>query len=168
VRVADDDGGFREFVELRYGDLLRIAYLLTGSAHDAEDLVQSALLKVMRRWRKVDEPFAYLRRTMANQHINLWHRVRSREAVGMDPPEPTGDDTAERVVQRQAVVAALRALPPRTRVVVVLRYLDDLPEAEVAAMLGWPLGTVKSHASRGVARMRASLGAAELTEGKLR
>lgn len=89
--MAKDDGGFREFVDLRYGELLRIAYLLTGSPHDAEDLVQSALLKVMRRWRKVDDPVAYLRRTMANQHS----------------------------------------------------YLDDRPEAEVAALLGWPVGTPK-------------------------
>ncbi|MEV0720479.1 SigE family RNA polymerase sigma factor [Asanoa sp. NPDC050611] len=159
---------FREFVELRYGDLLRIAYLLTGSAHDAEDLVQSALLKVMRRWRKVDDPLAYLRRTMANQHISLWHRVRSREVVGAAPPEPVTDDTADRVVRRQALVDALRGLPPRTRVVVVLRYLDDLPEAEVAAMLGWPVGTVKSHASRGLARLRTVLDAPELLKGSPR
>jgi RNA polymerase sigma-70 factor (sigma-E family) len=168
VRVADDDGGFREFVDQRYGDLLRMAYLLTGSAHDAEDLVQSALLKVMRRWRKVDDPFAYLRRTMANQHISIWHRVRSRELIGAEAPEPAGDDTADRVVQREAVLEALRGLPPRTRVVVVLRYLDDLPEAAVAEMLGWPVGTVKSHASRGLARLRGALGTTELTKGTLR
>jgi RNA polymerase sigma-70 factor (sigma-E family) len=165
VRVAEDDDGFREFVDLRYGDLLRIAYLLTGSAHDAEDLVQSALLKVMRRWRKVDDPLAYLRRTMANQHISLWHRVRSRELVGATPPEPATDDTADRVVRRRALIDALRELPPRTRVVVVLRYLDDLPEAEVAAMLGWPVGTVKSHASRGLARLRVALDTTELLKG---
>ncbi|GAA1898593.1 SigE family RNA polymerase sigma factor [Asanoa iriomotensis] len=163
--MAED---FREFVDLRYGDLLRIAYLLTGSAHDAEDLVQSALLKVMRRWRKVEDPLAYLRRTMANQHISMWHRVRSREIVGATPPEPAGDDTADTVVRRQALADALRGLPPRTRVVVVLRYLDDLPEAEVAAMLGWPVGTVKSHASRGLARLRAALDTPELTKGSLR
>ncbi|MDG4825716.1 SigE family RNA polymerase sigma factor [Asanoa sp. WMMD1127] len=166
--MADDDGGFREFVDLRYGELLRIAYLLTGSAHDAEDLVQTALLKVMRRWRRIDDPFAYLRRAMANQHISVWHRVRSREVVGAEPPEHGGDDTAERVVRRHAVLAALRDLPPRTRVVVVLRYLDDLPEAEVAALLGWPVGTVKSHASRGLARLRAALGDRELTKGTQR
>jgi RNA polymerase sigma-70 factor (sigma-E family) len=162
--VADDDGGFREFVELRYGDLLRIAYLLTGSAHDAEDLVQTALLRVMGRWRKVDDPFAYLRRTMANQHVSLWRRVRSRELVGVEPPERGGDDITGRVVRRHALAAALRGLPPRTRVVVVLRYLDDLPEAEVAAMLGWPVGTVKSHASRGLARLRAALNDHELAK----
>jgi RNA polymerase sigma-70 factor (sigma-E family) len=160
--VADDDSRFREFVELRYGDLLRIAYLLTGSVHDAEDLVQSALLQVMGRWRRVDDPFAYLRRTMANQHISLWRRVRSRELVGVDPPERKGDDVAGRVVWQRTLVDALRELPPRTRVVVVLRYLDGIPEAEVAALLGWPVGTVKSHASRGLARLRAALGNQEL------
>ncbi|GIF74990.1 SigE family RNA polymerase sigma factor [Asanoa siamensis] len=163
--MAEDDSGFREFVDLRYGELLRIAYLLTGSAHDAEDLVQSALLKVMRRWRKIEEPLAYLRRAMANQHISVWHRVRSRELVGVAPPEPATDDTAESVVRRQALVAALRELPPRTRVVVVLRYLEDRPEAEVAATLGWPVGTVKSHAARGLARLRSTLDSRELTKG---
>jgi RNA polymerase sigma-70 factor (sigma-E family) len=160
--VADDDSGFQEFVDLRYGDLLRVAYLLTGSVHDAEDLVQSALLKVMRRWRRVDDPFAYLRRAMANQHISLWRRVRSRELVGVEILERAGDDFAGRVALRNTVVAALRGLPPRTRVVVVLRYLDDMPETEVAALLGWPVGTVKSHASRGLARLRAALGNQEL------
>lgn len=127
--MADDDSGFREFMDLRYGDLLRIAYLLTGSAHDAEDLVQSALLKVMRRWHRVDEPFAYQRRAMANAHISLWHRVRSRELVGGGAPEPADDDTADRVVRRQAMVAALR---------------------------GWPVGTVKSHAARSARPTRRS------------
>lgn len=84
--ATEDDDGFRQFVDLRYADLLRVAYLLTGSAHDAEDLVQSALLKVMRRWKRVDEPFAYLRRTMINQHLSVWRRVRWLVAPrGADP-----------------------------------------------------------------------------------
>jgi RNA polymerase sigma-70 factor (sigma-E family) len=165
--VARDDADFNEFAELRYGELLRIAYLLTGSSHDAEDLVQSALVKVMRRWHKVDDPLAYLRRTMANEHITWWRRLRSREAVGVEPPEPRVDDATDRVAQQQTVLAALRKLPPRTRVVVVLRYLDDMPEAQVATLLGWPLGTVKSQASRGLSRLRNLLGVQEMTKEKV-
>jgi RNA polymerase sigma-70 factor (sigma-E family) len=166
--LARDDGDFNEFVELRYGELLRIAYLLTGSSHDAEDLVQSALAKVMRRWHKVDDPLAYLRRTMANEQITWWHRLRSREAIGVQAPEQSVADATDRVVQRQAVLSALRKLSPRTRVVVVLRYLDDMSEAQVAALLGWPLGTVKSQSSRGLSRLRDLLGVAELTKEKVR
>ncbi|GAA1869258.1 SigE family RNA polymerase sigma factor [Asanoa iriomotensis] len=166
--MARDDRDFNEFVELRYGELLRMAYLLTGSSHDAEDLVQSALAKVMRRWHKVDDPLAYLRRTMANEQITWWHRLRSREAVGVRAPEPAVDDATDRVVQRQAVLSALRKLPARTRVVVVLRYLDDMSEAQVAALLGWPLGTVKSQSSRGLSRLRDLLGVAEPVKEKVR
>jgi len=69
--MAGDDDGFREFVDARYMDLLRIAYLLTGSAHEAEDLLQGSLVKVMRRWKRIDDPVAYLRRVMVNQHISV-------------------------------------------------------------------------------------------------
>jgi RNA polymerase sigma-70 factor (sigma-E family) len=168
--AVEDDSGFREFVDLHYVDLLRVAYLITGSTHDAEDLVQSALLKVMRRWGKVDDPLPYLRRTMINHHLSLWRRLRSREVVIAYFPEQITGDGADRVVQRQALLAALRELPARTRVVVVLRYVADMPEAEVAAALGWPAGTVKSHASRGLARLHAALGTddSRTTEGQRR
>jgi RNA polymerase sigma-70 factor (sigma-E family) len=159
--TVDDE--FRQFVELRYGDLIRTAYALTSSAHDAEDLVQSALVKAMGRWRRIDDPMAYLRRTMVNQHINGWRRLRVRELVSESPPAPPVTDTAEVVAEREMLHAALRALSRRTRAVVVLRYVADLPEAEVAATLGLPVGTVKSHASRGLARLRAALGDGELT-----
>jgi RNA polymerase sigma-70 factor (sigma-E family) len=168
--AIDDDSGFREFVDLHYVDLLRVAYLITGSTYDAEDLLQSALLKVMRRWRQVDDPLPYLRRTMINHHLSMWRRLRSREVVIANVPERITGDGVDRVVQRQAVLAALRELPARTRVVVVLRYVADLPEAEVAAALGWPVGTVKSHASRGLARLRAALATddSRTTEGQRR
>jgi len=155
--MASDDGGFREFVDARYPDLLRVAYHLTGSADEAEDLVQSALVKVMRRWRRVDEPVAYLRRVMVNQHISLWRRYRAREVVTAFLPERPVRDVAEGVTERQALYDAMRSLAPRTRAVVVLRYVVDLPEAEVAETLGCSVGTVKSHASRGLARLRTAL-----------
>ena len=93
--MASDDGGFREFVDARYPDLLRVAYHLTGSADEAEDLVQSALVKVMRRWRRVDEPMAYLRRVMVNHHISMWRRYRAREVVTAILPDRPVRDVAD-------------------------------------------------------------------------
>ncbi|MDG4786005.1 SigE family RNA polymerase sigma factor [Micromonospora sp. WMMD1102] len=155
--MASDDGGFREFVEARYPDLLRVAYHLTGSADDAEDLVQGALVKVLRRWRRVDEPMAYLRRVMVNQHITGWRRHRAREVVTALLPERQVRDVADRVTEREALWQAMRTLAPRTRAVIVLRYVADLPEAEVAETLGCSVGSVKSRASRGLARLRTAL-----------
>lgn len=152
------DEGFEEFVETRYGDLLRIAYLLTGSAHEAEDLVQAALLRTMRGWGRVDDPMAYVRRAMINQHISLWRRHRARELLTSIVPDRHVRDAADRVADRQALYDAMRTLPARTRAVIVLRYWADLPEAEVAAHLGCSVGTVKSRASRGLARLREALG----------
>ena len=85
MTVVDD--GFREFVETRYGELLRVAYLLTGSEHEAEDLLQGALLRVMRRWQRIEDPLPYLRRTMVNLHVSRWRRHRARELLTSVVPE---------------------------------------------------------------------------------
>jgi DNA-directed RNA polymerase specialized sigma24 family protein len=106
-----DDGGFDEFVGAQYADLLRVAYLLTGSRADAEDLVQAALVRVLRRWSRVDDPMAYVRRAMVNQHINVWRRVRRREVLTAQLPDAVFGDPAETVSQRTALLAALRTLP---------------------------------------------------------
>lgn len=155
--MATEDHGFREFVETRYVDLLRIAYHLTGSAHEAEDLLQSALVKVMRVWRRIDDPVAYLRRVMVNHHTSVWRRYRSREVPTEFLPDRAVTDRATGVAEQQAVYQAMRSLAARTRAVIVLRYVADLPEAEVAAILGCSVGTVKSRASRGLARLREAL-----------
>ncbi|MEH1165814.1 SigE family RNA polymerase sigma factor [Micromonospora sp. CPCC 205539] len=155
--MAADDEQFREFVDTRYMDLLRVAYHLTGSAQDAEDLVQSALVKVMRRWRRVDDPMAYLRRVMVNHNISVWRRHRAREVVTAILPDRSTRDSADAVTERHTLYAAMRTLSPRTRAVIVLRYVADLPEAEVAATLGCSVGSVKSRASRGLARLRLTL-----------
>lgn len=155
--MALDDGGFQEFVDLRYMDLLRIAYHLTGSSHDAEDLLQSALVKAMRRWRRIADPVAYLRRAIVNQHISVWRRYRARETVTAFLPDRPVRDAADRIAERDALHRAMRSLSPRTRTVIVLRYVADLPEADVASALGCSVGTVKSRASRGLARLREAL-----------
>jgi RNA polymerase sigma-70 factor (sigma-E family) len=152
------DEGFVEFVEARYGDLLRIAYLLAGSPHEAEDLVQAALLRAMRGWTRVDDPMAYVRRVMINHHISLWRRHRARELLTSFVPDRQVRDASDRVAECQALYDAMRQLSARTRAVIVLRYWADLPEAEVAEYLGCSVGTVKSRASRGLARLRVALG----------
>ncbi|GAA0935754.1 SigE family RNA polymerase sigma factor [Virgisporangium aurantiacum] len=155
--MSASEADFRQFVDTRYTDLLRLAYALTGSAHEAEDLVQGALVKVMRRWRRVEDPMAYLRRVMINQRTSGWRRFGAREVVTATPPDrPVGDGTAA-VDDRQTVLAALRGLPPRMRAAVALRYVADLSEAETAATLGCSVGTVKSQTSKGLARLREAL-----------
>lgn len=153
---AEDD--FREFVRSRSAALLGTAYALTGDRGLAEDLLQSALLSTYRHWRRVrhyEHPDAYVRRVLANQHISWWRRRRVVEADARPPDRPgPADDSVE---ERDELWRALRRLPPRTRAVVVLRYWEDLSEAEVAQTLGCSIGTVKSSASRGLARLRVVL-----------
>lgn len=157
------EDGFREFVEVRYGELLRTAYLLTGSQHAAEDLVQNALLRTMRRWRTVQEPMAYVRRVMVNDRLSVWRRIGSRELLAGVIGEWGRDrgrvvrDPAETVVVRDELLEALERLPARMRTVLVLRFWDDLPEAQIAELLGCAVGTVKSQISRGLTRLRAVL-----------
>jgi len=148
--------GFAEFVHARQGALLRTAYLLTGHAQDAEDLVQTTLVKVVPQWRRIrDNPEAYVRRTMVNANVSRWRRRRWREESTDVLPEPLADapDHAELL----AVRSALAALAPRQRAVLVLRYYEGLSEAEIAATLGIAPGTVKSQARDGLARLRQAL-----------
>lgn len=146
----------RDFVRLRYTELLRLAYLLTGSPHDAEDLVQSALLNMLRRWRSVDEPLSYARRTVINLYVNSLRR-RTREVLTSLLPERSTGEAPDRIAQRSMLWPVLRTLPPRTRAVIVARYWLDMSEAETAQLLGCSIGTVKSTASRGVAKLRSQL-----------
>lgn len=155
---------FNEFVRTRYTDLLRTAYLLTGTPHAAEDLVQSALLRAMRHWKEIDDPVAYVRRAMVNQRTNLWRRLRSREVLSSAPLESAAvPDHGDGVVDRDELLSALARLPARMRAVLVLRYWEDLSEADTAELLGCAPGTVKSQASRGLARLRLQLGGAAET-----
>ncbi|HCT80853.1 MAG TPA: SigE family RNA polymerase sigma factor [Micromonosporaceae bacterium] len=136
---------------------MRTAFLLTGSMHSAEDLVQTVLLKAYRGWETIDEPFPYLRRAMVNQHISLWRRIGSRELITGFPPERTTPDVSAAFAQRAELLDALARLPKRMRAVLVLRYWEDLSEADTAAILGCSTGSVKAQASRGLARLRGIL-----------
>jgi RNA polymerase sigma-70 factor (sigma-E family) len=153
---------FQDFVEVRYGELLRTAYLLTGSTQAAEDLLQSSLIRVMRYWERVDDPMAYTRRTMVNQRTSIWRRLRGVEILTDAPPEQAVPDPTDRIAQRDALLRALDQLPARMRAVLVLRYWEDMTETEAAATLGISVGSVKSQASRGLHRLRGVLGVDDL------
>jgi RNA polymerase sigma-70 factor (sigma-E family) len=150
--------GFDDFVRSRSTGLLRVAFLLTGDRHTAEDLLQEVLEQMYVHWRRIDgAPEPYARRALVNRSTNRW-RTRSRRPEAPlahhDRAEP---DHSEDVAVRDAVVGALRALPPRQRAAVVLRYLDDLPVADVARAMDCSEGTVKSNAARGLDQLRRML-----------
>ena len=148
---------FEAFVLSRSSVLLRTAHLLTGDRGHAEDLLQTALERLARHWHRIDgDPEGWVRRTMVNLSTDRWRRrVRRVHEVGDLPVHQAaaGDQTLV-VEQRLDLVAQLRTLTARQRAVLVLRYFDDLPEAEVAAVLGCSVGNVKSTSSRALVRLR--------------
>jgi RNA polymerase sigma-70 factor (sigma-E family) len=155
------DPAFVEFVAARSAALFRTAVLITGDRHAAEDLVQSALERAFRSWDRVaaaDAPEAYVRRIMANL-ANDQLRNRRRQAAELlehdGADAVSAQDAFHGVDERETVVRALRELPLRMRTVLVLRYFDDLTEAQIADVLGIAPGTVKSQAARGLAKLRS-------------
>jgi RNA polymerase sigma-70 factor (sigma-E family) len=168
LRPAGPRPEFDRFVGCWTDHLLRTAYLVTWDLAEAEDLVQETLLRVARRWHKVrtmDHPVAYARRILVNLAIDGAEQ-RARRVGELAVPDRAGvedqaDGRAERdlaaVDSQMELIQALAALSARQRAVIVLRYWADLPEAEVAGILGCSTGTVKSTASRGLARLREVL-----------
>jgi RNA polymerase sigma-70 factor (sigma-E family) len=159
----DRYAGFREFVTARRRALSRTAYLLTGDHSLAEDLLQTSLARTAAHWHRIvdADPEAYLRKVMVNERTSRWRRRRygvevpaSAEALAALAP-PAGPDTADAVVRRATLAAALAQLPPRQRAVIVLRFFDDLSEAQTAEALGCAIGTVKSQAHQALVRLRA-------------
>jgi len=150
--VAAGREDFETYVAARYDALLRTAYLLTGHHHDAEDLLQQALVKAVGAWGRMDEPDAYVRTVLVRTNISRWRRRRWRE-VSTDLPRDVGvtDDGAE---DRLMLERALGVLAPRQRAVIVLRYYEDLTEVQTAAALGIAVGTVKSQARDALRRLR--------------
>jgi RNA polymerase sigma-70 factor (sigma-E family) len=161
--------GFAEFVAARSPALLRTAWLLTGDRGRAEDLVQEALAKTWRKWSSVAErerPEAYVRAVMVNTSVSWWRRRWRGEIPTELLPDPSGySDPMAHVDVREAVRQALATLSPRQRAVLVLRYFDDLTETETAAAMGCSVGTVKSQASRAMARLRESPQLGDLVTG---
>ena len=152
---------FEEFVAARSTALWRSAYLLTGDAHKAEDLLQTALVKAWRRWDSISRREAqesYVRAAIATTYTDWWRRRWNGEVPTEDLPDPAvpGGGEAAGVDVRRDVLAALARLPRGQRAVVVLRYFDDLTEQQTAAALGVSVGTVKSQTSRALAALRSS------------
>jgi len=151
------DERFQEFVRSRAAPLHRAAYLLCGDWHLADDLVQEALAKTYRHWRRVqgaDNPDAYVRRILINEVNRYFQRHRHfPEPIDVtnrahDPADPTHADASGELARRDLLLTALLALPERQRATVVLRYLEGMTEAETADILGCSEGTVKSQTSR--------------------
>ena len=164
--MPGDDGveeSFTAFVRASGERHLRVAVLLTGDWHAAEDLVQASLVKLYRAWPGVDQvggdPDAYLRRIIVNTHRSWWRARWRREAPSPQLPGSLvrGDDADQRALAA-SIRQALGRLSPKQRAVLVLRYYEDLPEAEIASLLGCSPGTVKTHAHRGLRALRAELG----------
>lgn len=155
---AEDQDVFREFVANRSTALLRTAVLLSGGdRHAAEDLLQNALVKVADRWHRIDEPEAYVRLVLYRQQVSRWRlKGRRKELTVAEPPEgAAGGDGTGATELRLVIRGALARLTTRQRTVLVLRYFEDLPEAEVARMLGCSVGTVRSTTHRSPAASAA-------------
>lgn len=167
VPAARRRAAFERFVVDATDSLLRTAYLVVGDAGHAEDLVQDTLLKIARRWSRVDtmdSPRAYARRVLVNLALDGSERSSRHRAELETQRRPEGDRPLESVISRNAfsavdermdLIGALGELPPRQRAVLVLRFFDDLSESDVASILGCSVGTVKSTTSRALEKMRA-------------
>jgi len=150
-----DRSGFDEFVATRSRALLRTAYLLTGDHGLAEDLLQTALAKCWFAWGRIDSPpEPYVRRTLATTYATWWRRRWRGERPTDELPDRGDPAGTAPVDDRDALWRALGVLPRRQRAVVVLRYYEDLSEAETAAALGISTGTVKSQAAKALAALR--------------
>ncbi len=162
--------GFREFVAARSPGMLQSAWLLTGHQANAQDLLQTALAKTYARWDRIkrqDAAEVYVRRVMVSTFIS-WNRRRwvGEQSTGELPERAAPHDAYAAAELRADVARALDTLPRRQRAVVVLRYFDDLTEAEVAKAMNCSIGTVKSQTAKALIKLRAS-GLAELNDEKV-
>ncbi|MHA6764635.1 SigE family RNA polymerase sigma factor [Streptacidiphilus sp. PAMC 29251] len=166
--MGADDVAFTEFVAETHSQLARSARLLTGDWHAAEDLVQATLMKVYRQWRRVaaaDSALAYTQRIMLNLFLTSLRRRWHGESAQDELPEAAeaSADFTSAVGSRDALSRALRQLPRRQRAVVVLRYYEDLSVEQTAHLLDCSTATVRSQASRALAKLRSDAGSAQLT-----
>jgi len=156
-----DDERFTDFVRAHSASLFRTAYLMTGDYQRAEDLLQTTLVRVYQRWPRVermDWPVGYARKVLVSQASSWWRRRSSHESPTLIGDQPTRQDQMEEVAEHERVWQAVLTLPPRQRAVTVLRYYEDLSEAEIAETLSMAPGTVKSHAHAATRRLADLLG----------
>jgi RNA polymerase sigma-70 factor (sigma-E family) len=156
--------GFEDFVRTRMPSLYRFGYALSGSQHDAADLVQEALIRLGAAWPRVrrrDNPEAYVRTTMVRLHISAWRRRRREFLVAAVPDRGYTDASLAGIDERDPLWRALATVGPRQRAVLVLRYYEHRSDEEIATMLGVSRGTVRSQAARALDRLRSGWGADE-------
>jgi RNA polymerase sigma-70 factor (sigma-E family) len=153
--------GFAGFVRVNTPALLRTAYLLTGNASQAEELVQETLVRLYPKWDRVeaaDVPLAYVRRSLTNGYINSQRRAARREVAYEDVPERIDPyDPTNQLADRDQIWAGLRFLSERQRAALVMRFYEDLTDEQTAAALGCRVGTVRSLISRGLATLRTQM-----------
>lgn len=150
-----DPRTFETFVEARYAALTRSAFLISGNHHDAEDLVQAALVKAVAVWPRIeDDPEPYIRRIIVNDNISRWRKHRGRELVGAVVVDPAAPEQLSSSEERVDLEAALALLTPKQRTVLVLRFYEDLTERQTAELMGVALGTVKSQTRDALAALR--------------
>lgn len=159
---------YEDFVNARLSALARYAVILTGDRHTAEDLVQETMVRAQLRWKKIsrtDVPERYVKRMMANLYVD-WRRAPwwKRVLLRGEPDEavPVSVDIAEGAADRNMIWTALAGLPRQQRAALVLRYYEDLPDAEIAEALGCTVGTVRAHVSRALSTLRTRAGSQDL------
>jgi RNA polymerase sigma-70 factor (sigma-E family) len=155
------EAGFAIFVREHTRALIRTAYLITGSRLAAEELVQDTLVRLYPKWHRVeaaDIPLAYVRRALMNGYVNQTRRASRREFAYEDVPDRVDEyDAVNQLADRDEIWAGLRDLPDRQRAALVLRFFEDLTDAESADALGCRVGTVRSLVSRGLAALREQM-----------
>lgn len=162
--MRTEPAGFEEFVHARSPALLRTAWMLTGNAATAEDLLQSALARTWPHWRRIadDQPEAYVRKVMVRLHASWRARRWNQETPTADgelerQPHQSEEYCSGGTDDRMDLLKALKALPLRQRQVVVLRFFDDLSVETVAQVMGCSIGTVKSQSAKGLTKLRHAL-----------
>jgi RNA polymerase sigma-70 factor (sigma-E family) len=158
--IGVDDSSFEDFVAGSSARLFTMARLLSGGNRaEAEDLLQGAYERAYRRWGRISrraDPERYVRQILVNASVDRWRWLRRHPETALlaSQADPGAADTSAMIADRDLLLRSLAALPPRQRAVLVLRYFEDLSEAQTAMALGCSVGTVKSQAARGLARLR--------------
>ena len=156
---AEETRSFTDFVSAEQAALLRLAVLLTGDRGLAEDLVQTAFLSCYRHWPRITRsgvPSAYVRRALVNAHTSWRRRLWTTEQVIESLPD-VADPAAPGLERDEDLSRALRELPPRMRVTIVLRFYEDLSEQRTAEIMGCSVSTINTQTARGLARLRHAL-----------
>jgi RNA polymerase sigma-70 factor (sigma-E family) len=151
-----DEDRFADFVRVHSASLFRTAYLMTGDYQRAEDVLQAALVRLYQRWVKVEAmewPVGYARKVVVSQAVSWWRKRSSHESLLQVWDEPAWDGRVDDVAEHERVWRAVLSLPRRQRAVMVLRYYEDLTEAQIAETLGIAPGTVKSQAHAATRRL---------------